>query len=163
MSTLISSIHTARQVLISNMRKQGYNVSMYENFTTNELNLMFETDQLDMIVEKIEPDALKELEKRVKMRRDRIVGIDIHATPPGKRLKSLNLLSGGERALTSIAHLAAIMATNPAPFVVLDEVDAALDEANTVRFASILEELRKKTQYIVVTHNRFIFCKRLKI
>jgi chromosome segregation protein len=64
------------------------------------------------------------------------------------------LLSGGERALTSIALLSAIMATNPSPFVVLDEVDAALDEANTVRFAAILDDLRKLTQFIVVTHNR---------
>ncbi len=101
-----------------------------------------------------DPNALSELKKRVKERRDRVVGIEIQATPPGKKLKALNLLSGGERALASIALLAAIMATNPAPFVVLDEVDAALDEANTVRFASILSELRKNTQYIVITHNR---------
>ena len=102
----------------------------------------------------VDPDGLEELKKRVKERKDRVVGIDITATPPGKKLKALNLLSGGERALASIALLAAIMATNPAPFVVLDEVDAALDEANTIRFAAILDELRKKTQYIVVTHNR---------
>lgn len=81
-------------------------------------------------------------------------GVEIQATPPGKKLKALNLLSGGERALTAIALLSAIMATNPSPFVVLDEVDAALDEANTVRFASILDELRKLTQFIVITHNR---------
>jgi chromosome segregation protein len=87
-------------------------------------------------------------------KRDRVVGIDIYATPPGKKLKSLNLLSGGERALTSIALVSAIMATNPAPFVVLDEVDAALDEANTIRFASILDELAKLTQFIIITHNR---------
>jgi len=87
-------------------------------------------------------------------KKDRVIGIDIQATPPGKKLKSLNLLSGGERALTSIALVSAIMATNPAPFVVLDEVDAALDEANTLRFASILDELAKLTQFIVITHNR---------
>lgn len=91
---------------------------------------------------------------KIKAREDRIVGIDIQATPPGKRLKALNLLSGGERALTSIALVAAIMAVNPAPFVVLDEVDAALDEANTYRFAAILQELAKLTQFIVITHNR---------
>jgi len=102
----------------------------------------------------VDPDGLDELKKRVKERKDRVVGIDITATPPGKKLKALNLLSGGERALASIALLAAIMATNPAPFVILDEVDAALDEANTIRFAAILDELRQKTQYIVVTHNR---------
>lgn len=87
-------------------------------------------------------------------RKEAVAGIDIQATPPGKKLKALNLLSGGERALTSIALVSAIMATNPSPFVVLDEVDAALDEANTMRFANILEELQKLTQFIVVTHNR---------
>lgn len=99
-------------------------------------------------------DTLEEITKRVQERKDAVVGIDIQATPPGKRLKALNLLSGGERALTSIALVSAIMATNPAPFVVLDEVDAALDEANTVRFANILNELRTLTQFIVITHNR---------
>ncbi len=99
-------------------------------------------------------DTLEAITKRVQERKDAVVGIDIQATPPGKRLKALNLLSGGERALTSIALVSAIMATNPAPFVVLDEVDAALDEANTVRFANILNELRKLTQFIVITHNR---------
>jgi len=81
-------------------------------------------------------------------------GVEIQATPPGKRLKSLNLLSGGERALTSIALISAIMAVNPSPFVVLDEVDAALDEANTIRFAQILDELSKSSQFIIITHNR---------
>lgn len=81
-------------------------------------------------------------------------GIEVQATPPGKRLKSINSLSGGERALTSIALICAIISTNPSPFVVLDEVDAALDEANSIRFAAILEELSKKTQFVVITHNR---------
>lgn len=81
-------------------------------------------------------------------------GIEIQATPPGKRLKSIALLSGGERALTSIALICAIMATNPSPFVVLDEVDAALDEANSRKFAEILSGLADRTQFVVVTHNR---------
>lgn len=110
----------------------------------------------EMAEEKIAEDeeTAEAIAARVKKRRDTVAGIDIQATPPGKRLKALNLLSGGERALTSIALLSAIMATNPSPFVVLDEVDAALDEANTVRFANILDELRKLTQFIVITHNR---------
>ena len=81
-------------------------------------------------------------------------GFDITATPPGKRVKSISLLSGGERALTSIALLCAIMATNPSPFVTLDEVDAALDESNSEKFGEILEELAEQTQFIVITHNR---------
>jgi chromosome segregation protein len=101
--------------------------------------------------ERDKTDAIRE---RIAAYDDGVVGIDIQATPPGKKLKSLNLLSGGERALTSIALLSAIMAVNPAPFVVLDEVDAALDESNTLRFASILDDLSKNSQFIVVTHNR---------
>lgn len=81
-------------------------------------------------------------------------GIEMQATPPGKRLKSIALLSGGERALTSIALICAIMATNPSPFVVLDEVDAALDESNSKKFADILDTLADKTQFAVITHNR---------
>lgn len=81
-------------------------------------------------------------------------GIEIQATPPGKKLKSINTLSGGEKALTSIALISAIIANNPSPFVILDEVDAALDEANSIRFAKIVGELSSHTQFICVTHNR---------
>jgi chromosome segregation protein len=89
-------------------------------------------------------------------------GVEIAATPPGKRMKSLAMLSGGERAMTSAALLFAILAVNPSPFVMLDEVDAALDEANTSRFAETLKTLSEQsqqadgtsTQFIVVTHNR---------
>lgn len=80
--------------------------------------------------------------------------IDIQAIPPGKRMHTLNTLSGGEKSLTSVALLFAIFSVNPTPFCVLDEVDAALDESNTMRFAELLSELSDKTQFIVVTHNR---------
>ncbi|MBI4050520.1 MAG: AAA family ATPase [Candidatus Doudnabacteria bacterium] len=83
-----------------------------------------------------------------------ITGIEIRATPPGKKLAGIAALSGGERALTSIALLCALLASYPSPFVVLDEVDAALDEANSIRFGKILETLAHKTQFITVTHNR---------
>lgn len=82
------------------------------------------------------------------------IGIDIQATPPGKRLKNISMLSGGERALTSLALVCAIISNNPSPFVVLDEVDAALDEANATRFAEIIDTLSHHTQFIVVTHSR---------
>jgi chromosome segregation protein len=68
-------------------------------------------------------------------------------------------LSGGEKALTSIALICAIIANNPSPFVVLDEVDAALDEANSIRLADILHELSDKTQFIGITHNRALMHK----
>ncbi len=81
-------------------------------------------------------------------------GIDIVAQPPGKRLQSLALLSGGERALTAAALLFAILTVNPTPFCLLDEVDAALDEANIVRFRERLQALAAETQVIIITHNR---------
>lgn len=104
--------------------------------------------------EKEEETIEESIKRKIRAKQDRVIGIEIQATPPGKRLKALNLLSGGERALTSIALLSAIMSVNPSPFVVLDEVDAALDEANTFRFANILDELSKLTQFIIITHNR---------
>ncbi len=81
-------------------------------------------------------------------------GIDIFATPPGKKISGLAMLSGGERALTSLALLFAIISHNPPPFAVLDEVEAALDEANSKRFGRIIQELSQNTQFIVITHNR---------
>ncbi len=83
------------------------------------------------------------------------LGLEIYANPPGKRVKSIHSLSGGERAMTSMALICAIMTTNPSPFVVLDEVDAALDESNASRFAAIIDELSHKTQFLVITHNRY--------
>ncbi|OGH83930.1 MAG: hypothetical protein A2261_03265 [Candidatus Magasanikbacteria bacterium RIFOXYA2_FULL_44_8] len=83
-----------------------------------------------------------------------LYGIDIAANPPGKKIKHLNALSGGERTLTSIALICAILNNNPSPFVVLDEVEAALDEANTQRFVKIMGELSTHSQFIVITHNR---------
>lgn len=83
-----------------------------------------------------------------------ISGIDIQAIPPGKKIQSIAMLSGGERALTAIALICAIIKANPSPFVVLDEVDAALDEANSERLSKILDDLSSDTQFIVITHNR---------
>lgn len=81
-------------------------------------------------------------------------GVDMVAQPPGKRLQNLALLSGGERALTATALLFAILAVNPIPFCVLDEVDAALDDANIGRFRDTLKALSEKTQFIIITHNK---------
>ncbi|MBC7223204.1 MAG: chromosome segregation protein SMC [Anaerolineae bacterium] len=81
-------------------------------------------------------------------------GIEIVARPPGKRQQTLAALSGGERALTAVALLFAILETSPTPFCVLDEVDAMLDEANIGRFRQALVELSHKTQFIVISHNR---------
>ncbi len=81
-------------------------------------------------------------------------GIDIFACPAGKRINNLSVLSGGERSLTSLALLFAIIAHNPPPFSILDEVEAALDEANSKRFSGIIRDLSSHTQFIAITHNR---------
>jgi chromosome segregation protein len=81
-------------------------------------------------------------------------GIDIVARPPGKKLQGLLSLSGGERALTIVSLLFGLLKINPTPFCVLDEVDAALDEANVQRFANLLVDFARRIQFIVVTHNR---------
>ncbi len=81
-------------------------------------------------------------------------GVDIIAQPPGKRLQNINLLSGGEKALTALSLLFASFLVKPTPLCILDEADSALDEMNTDRFARTIQELAKDTQFIVVTHNR---------
>jgi chromosome segregation protein len=81
-------------------------------------------------------------------------GIDIEARLPGRREQGLSLLSGGERSLTAVALVFALLRVSPTPFCVLDEVDAMLDEANVGRFRELLRELSESTQFIMITHNR---------
>ena len=81
-------------------------------------------------------------------------GVEIVACPPGKKLTKISLLSGGERALTAIAILFAILKSKPMPFCILDEIEAALDDANVDRFASYLKRFAEDTQFIVITHRK---------
>jgi chromosome segregation protein len=81
-------------------------------------------------------------------------GIEIKAQPPGKTLKTISLLSGGEKAFVAIALYFAILKVHPTPFCVMDEIEAALDEANVVRYARYMRKLAGKTQFIVITHRR---------
>ena len=81
-------------------------------------------------------------------------GINIEVAPPGKIIKNLSALSGGEQALVAISIYFAILAVNPAPFCVLDEIEAALDDVNVTRFAQYLRRICGETQFIVITHRR---------
>ncbi len=81
-------------------------------------------------------------------------GVDVEARPPGKRVKRLSLLSGGEKSLTAVAMLVAIFKSRPSPFYVLDEVEAALDDVNLGRLLTIFEELRESSQLIIITHQK---------
>jgi chromosome segregation protein len=85
---------------------------------------------------------------------DLSAGIELELVIPRKKIKGLEMLSGGEKSLVSIAVLFALISVSPPPFLVLDEVDAALDERNTKRFAELIKDFSKKSQFIIVTHNR---------
>jgi chromosome segregation protein len=81
-------------------------------------------------------------------------GIDVVASPPGKKLQNVLLLSGGEKALTALALLVGIFKYQPSPFCILDEVDAPLDEANIVRFTELVKEMSVQTQFVLITHSK---------
>ena len=81
-------------------------------------------------------------------------GVKLMARPPGKKNSSLSQLSGGEKAMTALALVFALFELNPAPFCLLDEVDAPLDDLNTSRFIDMVEEMSKKIQFIFITHNK---------
>ncbi len=117
---------------------------------------LFRGGEAELILQKENETPVKELleEKGIGKKKNNVLGIEISAKPPGKKIKNIQMLSGGEKALTSIALLCAIIATKASPFIVLDEVDAPLDESNALRFGEILEELSEKTQFIIITHNR---------
>ncbi|MEA2088371.1 MAG: chromosome segregation SMC family protein [Patescibacteria group bacterium] len=110
------------------------------------------------IIQKNKEDELDEKGETIKTDDDKKeqneIDIEIQVAPVGKKLKDINIFSGGEKSLTSIALICAIISINPSPFVILDEVDASLDEANSVRFAKIIKNLSHKTQFIAITHNR---------
>jgi len=119
------------------------------NGGTARLQLIKSFNRKKNFEKETEEDELGNFKKR-----ENDEGVEIIAVPPGKRIRNLSMLSGGERTLTSIALLFAIISCNPPPFSMLDEIDAALDEANIYRFAKILEQLSQKTQFIIITHNR---------
>jgi chromosome segregation protein len=106
-----------------------------------------ESNDKEVVVEEVKN---KTYEGKTEVISDILIAVKL----PGKKQSNMTFLSGGEKALTSIALICAIIYNNPSPFVVLDEVDAALDEANSERFAEIVDNLKDKTQFICITHNR---------
>src|SRR6185436_5809699 len=125
--------------------KQG--IDKINDSFQNFFSLMFGGGQAKLIVEERELQDEEEI-------REKEFGIDINVNLPRKRTKGLQMLSGGERALTSIALLFAISQVNPPPFIILDETDAALDEANSKKYGDMIETLSKYSQLILITHNR---------
>ena len=97
-------------------------------------------------------EAIEEVEE-TKLIEQKEYDIEILAEPPGKKIKNIEMLSGGEKALTSLGLICAIISINKPPFVILDEADAALDEKNSDRFAKIIKELVQRTQFILISHN----------
>ncbi|MFH1867062.1 MAG: AAA family ATPase [Patescibacteria group bacterium] len=136
--------------------KAQLSLQKFESATKEEKGGEDEENQELEEVEK-KPETQMAREKfllQEKLKASMFSGVEMQATPPGKKLSSINALSGGEKALASIALICAIISHLPSPFVVLDEVDAALDEANSERFAAILDNLSQTTQFITITHNR---------
>jgi chromosome segregation protein len=152
-------------------KKRGKAFKQIKKEFARYFSILFEGGKADLVEmyevpavrsEQIEEDPLseeisgEEAEEEVidKRKKKILTGVDITACPPGKKIKHVRALSGGERTMTSIALMCAILKTNPSPFVVLDEVEAALDEANTLKIINILKELSEQSQFIMISHNR---------
>jgi len=157
LATLIEELDTLmkkrRKIAFKDIRKefQRYFSVLFEGGKADLVEIFGEEESDDELEELFDED----IETKPKKKNKKILtGIDISACPPGKKIKNIQALSGGERTMTAIALVCAILHTNPPPFVLLDEVEAALDEANTLRFTKILQELSVASQFILITHNR---------
>ena len=127
---------------------------------------MFGGGEAELKIERLKIKKLKDLEENFDLKEELSLeesglsemkeetGIEISVSLPRKKTKGLEMLSGGERALTSIALLFAISQVNPPPFIILDETDAALDEANSKKYGEMINSLSKVSQLILITHNR---------
>lgn len=133
---------------------EGGKADLTEVYGEVEINKEGDEETEEELAVEANEQETENVEKPEEEKQKMLVGIDVTACPPGKKIKNIQALSGGERTLTSIALVCAILHTNPPPFVVLDEVEAALDEANTLRFTKILHELSMLSQFVVITHNR---------
>jgi chromosome segregation protein len=134
--------------------EESKNAANNSENSNNKINEAAGLNPAETEIKKETDERLKKIKFLKKHNAVGLAGIEVQAVPPGKKIQTVSMLSGGERALTAIALICAIISANPSPFVVLDEADAALDEANSERLAKILDDLSNKTQFIVITHNR---------
>jgi len=164
----IGSLENVRKKLDEQIRKEFFvNFNKINKYFEEYFKFLFKGGSAKLVLEE-ENDSSLRLDNNGKDQKDENqemeeddqeeskeikYGVEIYARPPQKKNKTVQSLSGGEKALTSIALICAVLKTENPPFVVLDEVDAALDEANSVRLAEIIKELSKNIQSIVVTHN----------
>jgi chromosome segregation protein len=136
---------TQLQQLINRLNKQSREkfVDTFEQIRANFQQIfrkLFGGGKADIVLEEAD-DVLE-------------AGIEVIAKPPGKETRSISLLSGGEKSMTALALLFSVFRSKPSPFCFLDEVDAALDEANTERFTMLLREFQKESQFIIITHTK---------
>ena len=134
---LRSAIHKINITTRDNFRYTFDQVKMHFKNTYQSL---FRGGECDLVL--TDPENLLE------------TGIEIYAQPPGKKLLNISSMSGGEKTLTALSLLFAFFTHNPSPFCIMDEADAALDEANVERFVNLIKEFSASTQFIVVTHNK---------
>lgn len=142
---LVNSVKSAEKIIIR-LKKEMSDAFINE---LNEISKLFKYTFSELFGEDAEASINLEDEKE-----PLTSDIIIKAEPPGKKLKSINSMSGGEKAMTAIATLFAILMRRPAPFCFLDEIDAPLDDANVIRFAKFLRKLNDKIQFITITHRR---------
>ena len=143
-----------REFAIISTKFSEYFKILFNGGQAKIVKVMANTSEDDSEKGELENNTLNKIKFLKKYNSTGLAGIDIEATPPGKKIRNVAMLSGGERALTAIGLICAIISANPSPFVVLDEADAALDEANSERLAKILDDLSNYSQFIVITHNR---------
>jgi chromosome segregation protein len=174
---LIIKLRTIEEIDPEIVREAKESTERIEFLKTQQLDLQNAIRDTQKLIESLQKDIKKQFEesfKKINISFDKYFntlfkggsaslelesveedyGIEIKVSPPGKRSKNINTLSGGEKALAAIALLSAIIINNPSPFIVLDEVDAALDDENSMQFTKVLNELSGHCQVILITHNQ---------
>ena len=142
--------------LTASKEKLSQVIKRIDSFCSRKFNEVFE--QVNSCFSKVWPALFEGGQAELILVKDpekNMVGIDIMVQPPGKKIQNMNLLSGGEKAMTAVAVIFSIFLVQPSPFCILDEVDAPLDDVNIARFRSLLAEMAEVSQMIIITHNKY--------